>query len=89
MNIHIDKNIGVSGAKVHWMRSKYGKMHWCKMAIAIMGSYNMTDKEIATISPFDKKFHDNYVEGKGETKEEALENMQKDMTGIADSLWGI
>ena len=89
MNIHIDRNIGVSGAKVYWCRSKDGNMHWCKMAIAIMCSYNMTDQEIATISPFDPKFHDNYVEGKGTTKDEALENMQKDMTAIADSLWAI
>ena len=53
MSIHIDKNIGISGAKIHWMRSKCGKMHWCRMAIAIMGRYNMTKEEIATISPFD------------------------------------
>lgn len=89
MNIHIDKNIGVSGAKIHWMRSKCGKKYWCRMAIAIMGSYNMTDKEIANISPFDPKFHDNYVEGKGATKEEALAEMEKDMGGIADSLWAV
>lgn len=87
MNIHIDKNIGVSGAKIHWMRSKCRKRHWCRMAIAIMGSFNMTDKEISTISPFDPKFNDNYVEGKGKSKEEALENMGKEMNHISDSLW--
>ena len=87
MNIHIDKNIGVSGAKIHWMRSKCGKMHWCRMATAIMGSYNMTDKEISTISPFDPRFQDNYVEGKGATKEEAIAEMEKDMGRITDSLW--
>ena len=87
MNIHIDKNIGVVGAKVHWMRSKDGKKHWCRMAIAIMGTYNMTDKEIETISPFDPEFNDNYVEGKGTTKEEAFANMEKDMESMSDSLW--
>jgi hypothetical protein len=90
MDIHIDKNIGVSGAKIHWMSSKDGrKMYWCKMAIAIMGGYNMTDKEIATISPFDPRFQDNYVEGKGSTKEEAIINMEKEMKSISDSLWVI
>lgn len=86
MNIHIDKNIGVSGAKIHWMRSKCGKMHWCRMAIAVSGSYNMTYEEIGTMSPFDTKFNYNYVEGKGATKEEALDEMEKDMSGIADLL---
>lgn len=87
MNIHIDKNIGLSGAKIHWMRSKDGKAHWCKMAVAMMGSFNMTNEEIQTISPFDPKFNDNYVEGKGSTKKEALANMNEDMTELADSLW--
>lgn len=89
MNYIATKNVGVSGAKIHWMRSKDGKMHWCRMAIAIMGNYNMTPKEIATISPFDPKFHDNYVEGKGSTKEEALANMELEMKGISDSLWAV
>jgi len=87
MNIHIDKNIGVSGFKIHWMRSKCGKHHWCRMAIAIMGSFNMPYEYIEKTSPFDPDFRDNYVEGKGKTKEEALENMEQDEKGIADSLW--
>lgn len=85
--IYIDNNIGVSGAKVHWMRSASGKQHWCRMAIAIMGSYNMTDEKLATISPFDPKFRDNYVEGKGSSKEEALTNMRTEMKVMSDSLW--
>ena len=89
MNIHIDKNVGLSGTKVHWMRSKCGNKHWCRMAIAIMGSFNMTDKDIKKISPFDPKFNDNYVEGKGATKEEAFANMEGDMTGISDLLWTV
>lgn len=89
MNIHISNNVGVSGAKVHWMRSKCGKYHWCKKAVAIMGSFNMTNEEIRTISPFDPRFHDNFIEGKGRTKEEALQNMQKEEKGLSDSLWAI
>ena len=89
MNIHLDKNVGVSGAKIHWMRSKCGQMHWCRMAIAVMGGFNMTQEEIETISPFDPKFHDNYVEGKGKTKEEAMEKMSEEMSVISNSLWVI
>ena len=87
MNIFIDNNIGVSGAKIHWMKSKDGKLFWCRQAIAIMGSFNMSDKEIEKISPFDPKFKDNYVEGKGKTKEEALAKMSKEAGEISNSLF--
>lgn len=87
MNVFIDKNIGVSGAKIHWMKSKDGKLFWCRQAIAIMGSFNMPIEEIERISPFDPNFHDNYIEGKGKTKEEALLQMQKGAEEISDSLW--
>lgn len=85
--IHIDSHVGVSGAKIYWMQSADKKMWWCRQAVAIMGSFNMTEDEIATTSPFDPKFNDNYVEGKGYMKEEALEQMHKQMQEISDSLW--
>ncbi len=87
MMIHTDMNIGVSGAKVHWMRSNCGKYHWCRTAVAIMGSFNMSEKEIPSISPFDPKFNDNYVEGKGETREGAFKNMEADMFQLSNSIW--
>lgn len=87
ITIHQDKNIGLSDAKIHWMRTKDGKEHWCRMAVAMMGSFNMTEKEIATISPFAPEFNDNYAEGKGSTKELAIAEMEKSMTAISDSFW--
>jgi len=89
MTVHTDSNIGVSGAKIHWMRSKDGELHWCRMAIAIMGSFNNSDEYIEKTSPFDPQFNDNYVQGKGKTQEEALENMKKDMEGISNSLFEV
>jgi hypothetical protein len=83
--IHTCEHIGVSGAKVHWMRSKDGKLFWCRQAVAIMGSFNFPDSD--KISPFDPNFHDNYIEGKGKTKEEALAQMQEEAKEISDSLW--
>jgi len=87
MNAIICKNIGVSGYNISWMRSKDGKMFWCRMPIAIMGSTNMSEKELKTVSPFDPRFNDNYVEGKGTTKEEAVKNMEKQISEISESLW--
>lgn len=85
--VHIDNNVGVSGRKIHWMRAKDGSGFWCRMVIAIMGSYNMDEEYHKKHSPFEPYFQDNYVEGKGKTKEEALENMNKDMHVISESLW--
>lgn len=88
MNFHIDKHIGVIGVKIHWMHSDVGKDRWwCRQAIAIMGGFNMPLEYILKTSPFDPDFQDNYVEGKGATKEEALANMEKGMKEISDSLW--
>lgn len=89
MNTITCNHVGVSGAKIHWMKSKDGKLFWCRQAIAIMGSFNMPYEEIKKISPFDPKFNDNYVEGKGKTKEEALAQMAKEAGEISDSLWAI
>lgn len=52
-----------------------------------MGRFNMTDEEIATLSPFDPRFNDNYVEGKGATKEEAFANMELELKNMADAFW--
>ena len=87
MDLHICSNIGVSGLDIHWVRSKTGKkMFKCRRFIAIMGSFNTPEHELIKLSPFDPKANEIYVEGKGETKEEALENMQKEESDIADSL---
>jgi len=59
------------------------------MGIALFGMTNM-DKagfEAADNNPFHKDFYDNYVSGKGATQEEAIENMKKDQSDMAESLW--
>ncbi len=86
--VRIDKNIGVKGAKIYWMRSKDGKLFWCRQPIAIMGSYN-SPEQIGKVSPFDPRFYDNYVEGKGTTKKEALAKMELDKQQISDSFWAV
>ena len=88
MNIHICKNIGISGLKTHWVESTSGKkMFKCRRFIAIMGSFNRPIEELVKISPFDKDTQENYVEGRGETKEEALKSMEKEESSMCDALW--
>lgn len=84
--MHITQNVGVSGAdKVYWAKAKNGKEeYWCKQAVAFFGSIS---EDCIGLSPFDPKFHDPYVEGKGSTKEEALAAMQLDIEKTADMLW--
>ncbi len=87
--MHIAKNIGVTSFRVYWMRSKCGKFYWCRKAIAIMGDFNMSYKVVVKMSPFDPNFNDNYVEGKGKTKKEALVNMEKEEENLTNSFWAI
>ena len=87
--IHIDKNVGISGEKIHWMRSKDGKEFWCRQPIAIFGSFNMSNEYIENTSPFEKDYQENFIEGKGKTKEEALMKMQAEIEETSNSLWAI
>jgi len=58
-----------------------------RAGIAIMGSTNMKDEDLARLSPFDKEFYDNYAQGRGATPAEALKAMDADRCSIADSLF--
>lgn len=88
MLVYICKHTGVSGGEVHWMRSETGKQRfWCRRVVAIFGSYNTTEEYRKNTSPFVHNFQDNYVEGKGNTPEEALKNMEKEMESLSESLW--
>jgi len=89
MNIHTDKNVGISGSKIYWMRSKCEKYHWCRMPIAIMGSFNTSAKYRRKTSPFEPGYQDNFVEGKGKSKKEALKKMDLEMKTISGSLWAV
>lgn len=87
VQIHIDKNMGISDDdRVYWMRSKHGEEYWCRKRI-FFAFCDTTQSD--GLSPFDPNFRDNYVQGKGKTKEEALENMAKEESNIANSFWVI
>jgi len=47
----------------------------------------MDDDYLNKTSPFEPDFQDNYIEGKGKTKEEAYKDMMAEMQRTADSLW--
>lgn len=77
---------GVTEKKVFWCRRE--NEFWCRAVPSLMGLclHNM-DENIK--SPFDKRFNGNFVEGKGKTKEEALENMAKEISSLCDLLFSI
>lgn len=82
-------NIGLNPDKVYWMRSATGREFWCRQAVGIFGGFNMSEEQRKRISPFDRRFFDNYVEGKGKTKKEALANMKKQLEDMSNALWSI
>lgn len=84
----VTSNIGVSGAKTYSKKLPDGNVE-VRMAISFFGNFNMSEQELERIdyNPFHPDFNDNYAKGVGETEEEALKEMQKDISDIADSLW--
>jgi len=80
-------HIGVSGFKLYWVRTSDNSEFKCRTAITLFGSFNMDREYLEKTSPFEPNFQDNYIEGKGKTREEAYESMQKEMERTSNSLW--
>lgn len=62
-------------------------MYKCRKFIAFLGSFNNPVELLLKSSPFDPNINENYIEGKGETKEDALLDMQKNMNETMDNFW--
>lgn len=84
----VTSDVGVSGAKTYTQTHPDGTVE-ARMAIAIFGNFNMPEEELAKIdyNPFHPDFNDNYAKGVGSTEQEAIAEMRKDVSDIADSLW--
>ena len=83
-------HIGVAGTTpIHVKKNENGYVARC--GISIMGATNMDEAgfKACGYNPFHDKFYDNFLEGKGENKEEALANLKISMKATADSLWAI
>lgn len=68
-----------------WLRQKYE----CRAVITLFGNSNMTDEELKSINynPFHPDLEDNYCSGFGNTHEECLESLKKDMESISQTLF--
>lgn len=84
----LTRAIGVSGACPYTIEKEDGTFE-ARMAISIMGSYNMKQEELERLkyNPFHPKYHDNFAQGLGETKEEAIKAMMEDCDSISNTLW--
>lgn len=62
-----------------------------RCGIAILGHTNMDEQGFKNCNhdPFHEEFYDNYAHGFGKTRDEAIENLKKDMSKTADSIWAI
>ena len=82
-------HIGVAGTTDVYVRQMEDGTFKARCGIAIMGSTNMNEAQFEACGhdPFHPKFHDNWAEGDGATKEEALAALKADMHQTADSLW--
>ena len=82
-------NIGLSGTTAVLVKKHKNGCFEARMGIALLGSANMTEDQMkeARFNPFNESWFDNYVSGKGETEEDAIEALKEDMKEMTDSLW--
>ena len=59
-----------------------GTKYVVRVGVAFFGHSLQGDK-----NPFDEDWYDNYVEGKGYTKEAALRSLKRNFRELGDSLW--
>lgn len=80
-------NMGLSGAQVFINKTSAG--FEARQAVALFGSYQMRESDLESINynPFHDDFDDNFVSGKGNTQDEAIEALKADAKQMADSLW--
>lgn len=79
-------HIGVAGTTKTFIK-RTGERYVARVGIAIMGSTNMPSDELETANPFDDSFCDNFAEGIGNTGQEAIAALKKDMQQTANTLW--
>ena len=87
--VFVCEHIGMSGiTKVHKRVLEDGTVE-LRMGFALMGSSNMSERELDFIdhNPFHPGFYDNFVEGRGKSEAEALVVLKDRMKRITDSLW--
>lgn len=82
-------HIGVSGSTNIFVQAVPGtKLIEARMGISFMGTTQMSLADISRIgSPFHPDWQDNYVQGFGNTQEEAVDNLKVELSKTADLLW--
>ena len=88
VTIHVCENIGLSDLTEVHVKEEDGKIT-ARMGFSLFGSSNMTDEQLEACdyNPFHEDFFDNFVEGEGASKEEAIAVMKVNMKKISSSLW--
>ena len=89
MTVFLCENIGVSGTTDCHVKKNDDGLYEARMGFALLGSTNMDEAGFKNCNydPWHEEFYDNFASGVGSTEEEAVDNMKKDMSSIADSLW--
>ena len=83
------ENIGISGTTDVHVRQNHDETYEARVGIALLGITQMDESGFNACNhdPFNEKFFDNYAYGVGETEEEAINAMKRNMRQTAESLW--
>lgn len=88
--IFLCRDVGVSGTTNVILREVTPEGKYIgKVGISILGHCNMTSQQLDACNrdPWHPNFFDNAVVGRGNTIEECLEDIRKQIREIADSIW--
>lgn len=80
------ESVGVAGTTRVVVR-RAGDEWVARVGVAIMGCTNRPIEELAGADPFDMDFHDNFAQGRGKTKDEAIQALKADIAELSKGLF--
>ena len=87
-NMFVCSNIGLSPTTEVKLITREDGTFEARQGFAMMGQANMTEQQFKDCNhdPFHEKFYDNFATAHGLTEDEAKENLQRELKGIAETL---
>jgi hypothetical protein len=89
MTAFVTDSVGISGTTKVFIVKHPDKRFEARMGFSVMGTTNMNEDDFKACdyNPFHSKFWDNYAIGWGDTEEEAIEVLKKEIREMANDLF--
>ena len=71
---------------LYWVRNTDSTEFKCRFKISLFGFYPIEEDQLK-MSAFDPKYHGPFAEGKGKTKQQALDNLNLELEEQSNAFW--